>query len=90
MTGATGQIGSELVPNLRKRYGRDNVVASGHIRRPTKEMEDSGPFLTLDLMDQEAVSETIRAGKDRSGIPSGARSFRRWARQDRRRPGMST
>ena len=60
ITGATGQIGSELVPYLRERYGRDNVVATGHIRRPTKEMEDSGPFLTLDLMDQETVVTTLR------------------------------
>ena len=27
--GARGQIGSELVPALRKRYGNDNVVAAG-------------------------------------------------------------
>jgi nucleoside-diphosphate-sugar epimerase len=59
VTGATGQIGSELVPELRKRYGRDNVVAVGHIRKPTREMEDSGPFLTVDLMDGKAVSDTI-------------------------------
>jgi nucleoside-diphosphate-sugar epimerase len=60
VTGATGQIGSELVPELRNRYGRDNVVATGHIRRPTREMEDSGPFLNVDLMDQETLSDTIR------------------------------
>lgn len=60
VTGATGQIGSELVPELRKRYGRDNVVASGHIRRPSREMEDAGPFLTVDLMDQKAISDTMR------------------------------
>ena len=60
VTGATGQIGSELVPELRKRYGRENVVATGHLRRPTREMEDSGPFLTLDLMEQETVSETMK------------------------------
>ncbi len=60
VTGATGQIGSELVPELRRRYGRDNVVATGHVRRPTREMEDSGPFLTVDLMDMEKLSETIK------------------------------
>ena len=60
ITGATGQIGSELVPFLREHYGRDNVVATGHIRKPTKEMEDSGPYLTMDLMDQETVIRTLR------------------------------
>ncbi len=28
ITGALGQIGSELAPYLRKRYGNDKVVAS--------------------------------------------------------------
>ncbi len=60
VTGATGQIGSELVPELRKRYGRDNVIATGHLRRPTRELEDSGPFFNLDLMDQGTVSETMK------------------------------
>jgi nucleoside-diphosphate-sugar epimerase len=60
VTGATGQIGSELVPELRKRHGRENVVATGHVRRPTREMEDAGPFLTLDLMDQREVSAIIK------------------------------
>jgi nucleoside-diphosphate-sugar epimerase len=60
VTGATGQIGSELVPELRRRYGKDNVVAAGHVRRPSREMEDAGPFLTLDLMDQKSLSETFR------------------------------
>ena len=60
ITGATGQIGSELVPFLREQYGRDNVVATGHLRKPTKELEDSGPFFTMDLMDQDVVVKTLK------------------------------
>lgn len=34
VTGAFGQIGSELVPLLQSRYGIDNVVAAGHSQVP--------------------------------------------------------
>lgn len=34
VTGAFGQIGSELVPALQKKYGHDNVVSLGHSRIP--------------------------------------------------------
>ncbi|RLF42392.1 MAG: L-threonine 3-dehydrogenase, partial [Thermoplasmata archaeon] len=43
VTGATGQIGSELTITLRERYGRDNVIAMGHRRKPSKTLEESGP-----------------------------------------------
>ncbi|MFH1610050.1 MAG: NAD-dependent epimerase/dehydratase family protein, partial [Candidatus Bipolaricaulota bacterium] len=33
VTGATGQIGSELTLELRNRYGSEQVVAAGH-RKP--------------------------------------------------------
>ena len=34
VTGATGQIGSELTMVLRDQFGADNVVAAGHSRQP--------------------------------------------------------
>ncbi len=55
VTGSAGQIGSELVPALRQRYGEDRVVASD-IRRP--EVED-GPFELVDCTDATALERTI-------------------------------
>ena len=47
--GATGQIGSELTLELRKRYGDDHVVA-GYIpsAMPQGELKASGPYRRCD------------------------------------------
>ena len=42
VTGATGQIGSELVLELRKKYGGENVVAVGHRRKPSDKLFRGG------------------------------------------------
>ena len=60
VTGATGQIGSELVPALRDKYGRDNVVAAGHRRKPEDEFIDSGPYEVMDTTDAEAISALVK------------------------------
>ena len=60
VTGATGQIGSELVPLLRNRYGGRNVVAVGHKRKPTEEMLSAGPFEVIDLGEKEQIARAIR------------------------------
>lgn len=43
ITGCLGQIGSELVEIMRKKYGQQNVVATD-VRVPHKEFLDQGPF----------------------------------------------
>jgi len=48
--GSSGQIGSELVLELRKIHGNDNVYATD-IKNPTKELRKSGPFQILDVLD---------------------------------------
>ncbi|MGR9051076.1 MAG: L-threonine 3-dehydrogenase [Gammaproteobacteria bacterium] len=60
ITGATGQIGSELTPVLRQRYGTANVVAAGHSRRPPPEISDIGPYCELDVRDSEALARIVR------------------------------
>lgn len=59
VTGATGQIGSELVPALREKYGSENVLAAGHKKVHTQEMKDSGPFCTLNVCDAHAVDKAV-------------------------------
>jgi len=60
VTGATGQIGSELVPVLRDKYGSDNVVAAGHRRKPEDEFIDSGPYVTIETTDAESISALVK------------------------------
>ena len=49
VTGASGQIGSELVPELRNIFGNDNVVASINKTPLTDEAKNSGPLRKLML-----------------------------------------
>lgn len=59
VTGALGQIGSELVPKLRSLYGNQNVVAVGHNTKPSEEFKNSGPFEFADATDKEALKKLI-------------------------------
>lgn len=60
VTGATGQIGSELTIELRKKYGGDKVVAVGHSRRPSDALLNSGPFESLDVSDRQSLEKVIK------------------------------
>jgi nucleoside-diphosphate-sugar epimerase len=64
VTGAGGQIGSELVPYLRQRYGALNVLATD-LRTPSHELMEGGPFQILDATDPRAVGgATVRHRAD--------------------------
>lgn len=56
ITGALGQIGSELTGKLREIYGRDNVIATD-IRKTDSEAAANGPFEILDVMDAKSMGE---------------------------------
>jgi len=59
VTGAVGQIGTELVQALRKKYGRDQVIAAGHTTKPTTEFRESGPFQYMNILDREQLAKTV-------------------------------
>jgi len=60
VTGAFGQIGSELTMELRKKYGNDDVVAVGHKTKPSEKLLNSGPFGFADVSKREAVEEFVK------------------------------
>ena len=59
--GSTGQIGSELTMELRRRYGGEHVVA-GHIAgcEPKGALAESGPTAVADVTDGEGVAAIVR------------------------------
>lgn len=50
--GSNGQIGTELVTELRKTYGFSNVVACD-IRRPDYDIKNAGPFEFVNVLEKE-------------------------------------
>jgi len=59
VTGAVGQIGSELTIALREKYGGENVVATGHRTKPGKVLLEGGPFAFIDVTDRQSLEEVI-------------------------------
>lgn len=60
VTGATGQIGSELIPLLRSRYGKERVIAMGHHKKPSDEIASSGPFIKGDVTDMSGIGAALK------------------------------
>ncbi len=60
--GSSGQIGTELVMELRRMYGNENVIASD-IRDSSEQVMNSGPFETLDIMDESLLREIVKKYK---------------------------
>jgi nucleoside-diphosphate-sugar epimerase len=59
VTGAVGQIGSELTVELRRRNGAENVVATGHRTKPSAVLCNGGPFEFIDVTDRGTLEAVI-------------------------------
>ncbi len=57
VTGPFGQIGSDLVPELQNKYGKENVVALGHRTIPD---DYDGLLEKADVRDKEALESIIK------------------------------
>lgn len=62
ITGACGQIGSELTLALRKEFGPDRVIATD-LNPAVGELLESGPFETLDVMYRDGIARVMRKYK---------------------------
>jgi threonine 3-dehydrogenase len=54
VTGSYGQIGTELVGVLRKKYGGENVLATGR-KKPPAILAEDGPYYRLDVLDENQL-----------------------------------
>ncbi len=60
ITGALGQIGSELATEMRKIYGTNNVVVSNRRKKEGhEELIASGPFEIIDINDAVSLSTAV-------------------------------
>jgi nucleoside-diphosphate-sugar epimerase len=60
ITGALGQIGSELTMKLRERFGGENVIASDIKTEIKPEIRDSGPYEIVDVTDPRGLLAAVR------------------------------
>lgn len=59
VTGAMGQIGSELTMKMREIYGANQVIATD-IKEKNNDLVQSGPFEILDVTDAKAMFEVAK------------------------------
>ncbi len=55
ITGALGQIGSELTLAFRKQYGNDNVIASDLRNDPPRSITESGPYEVINVLEPASL-----------------------------------
>ncbi len=63
VTGALGQIGSELTMHMRSIYGNDNVVATDIRKLEGSPTVESGPFEVLDVTNAQQMADIAKKHK---------------------------
>ena len=63
VTGALGQLGSELAVALRRRYGTNNVILTDIRDDINRGLIEEGPFERLDCREGRAVAELVRRNR---------------------------
>jgi nucleoside-diphosphate-sugar epimerase len=58
VTGACGQIGSELVVHLGKEFGKENVIATD-IQKPSSLVKSNSTFMYLNVLDVHMTAKTV-------------------------------
>ncbi|SHK09848.1 Nucleoside-diphosphate-sugar epimerase [Geosporobacter subterraneus DSM 17957] len=59
VTGALGQIGSELVLEMRKIYGDKNIIASSRSVEDNPKVMESGPFELVDVLEPQQIADAV-------------------------------
>lgn len=59
VTGALGQIGSELTMYLRKIYGSENVIASDLRKVEGSKVLEAGPFESINVLDSQQIAGAV-------------------------------
>ncbi len=59
VTGALGQIGSELTMKLRDIYGESNIIASD-IKKTDSNVVEAGPFEVLDVTNGQKIADIVK------------------------------
>jgi nucleoside-diphosphate-sugar epimerase len=63
ITGALGQIGTELTMYLRNQYGKYNVIASSRRKRGDESFFETGPFEILNVNDAQGIADICKKYK---------------------------
>ncbi len=63
ITGAAGQIGSELTSTLRNKYGNENIIAAIHTPKSKMEIVSIEPWFSFEIRDRNSIEEIVKEHK---------------------------